>query len=89
MYASLNISGITPSFMLFLKIIWSGVLMYFFVFMRKTVGIPSGPAAEFLFSLSIAFAMSSSLKSISMKSYYFMTLVSLSDILSLLLLLLN
>ena len=43
--------------MLVLRMSDSGVLIYSFVLMRNTEGIPSGPAAEFLFSLLIATSM--------------------------------
>ena len=59
------------------------------VFIKKIAGMPSGPAAEFFFSLSIALAISTSLNSMSIRSPSSMSFNSSSVILFGLLLSLN
>jgi len=62
--------------MLFLSISLSGAFIAVLVFMRNMAGTPSGPAAAFLFSLSMASEMFSSFISISSRSPSFISLIS-------------
>ncbi|CAL4108622.1 unnamed protein product [Meganyctiphanes norvegica] len=88
-YASLKRSGIFPSSRLFLSINFRGVTIESLVFIKNFAGIPSGPADEFIFKSPIAFIISSSNISMSVKSPSSVFLnVSLST-LGILLLILN
>ncbi|CAL4077824.1 unnamed protein product, partial [Meganyctiphanes norvegica] len=59
---------ISPSSILFLRMIMRGFIRALLVFVRKIAGISSGPGPEFSFSFSIAFSISFSVNIISVKS---------------------